>query len=210
MYWKPCLACNVDGATDLSTLEHPMENCEVWRSLNQKEKEKRVKCIKHPFKSDHLTKDCTTKGRKCKICNQDSHHFLLCAKKPVKSGSNVAKTSSNTATGSQSKLPVMLQAQFVTGVHNTKIGTLMDLCSTDDYVTHRYAKKRNFHGEDVELLVEGLGGKETFYKTKIYQVPVFDKNGVRIDIPCFGMDEISSVAAPLEKASYSRLCEKTK
>ena len=84
----------------------------------------------------------------------------------------------------------------------------MDLCSTDDYVTHRYAKKRNFHGEDVELLVEGLGGKETFYKTKIYQVPVFDKNGVRIDIPCFGMDEISSVAAPPESASYSRLCKK--
>ena len=75
-------------------------------------------------------------------------------------------------------------------------------------MTHRYAKKSNFPGEDVELLVEGMGGKETFYRTKIYQVPVFDKNGKRIDIPCYGMDEISSVAPPPESSSYSRLCEK--
>ena len=100
MFWKPCLGCNVDGATDLSTLEHPMETSDVWRNLTQKEKEKKVKCLKHPFNTDHLTKDCTIKGRKCKLCNQDSHHFLLCTKKPVRSGSNVAKTSSNTATGS--------------------------------------------------------------------------------------------------------------
>ena len=207
-FWKPCLACNVDGATDLSTLEHPMETCDVWKNLTQKEKEKRVKCVKHPFKNDHLTKDCTIKGRKCKLCGQDSHHFLLCTKKPVKSGSNVAKTSSKTATGNQSMLPVMVQAQFVTGLHNSKIGTLMDLCSTDDYVTHRYAEKKKIHGEDVELVVEGIGGSESYYKTKIYQVPVFDKNGERIDIPCYGMDEISSVASPPETASYERLCEK--
>ena len=53
-----------------------------------------------------------------------------------------------------------------------------------------------------------MGAKETFYKTKIYQVPVFDEDGERIDIPCFGMDKISSVAPPPESASYKTLCDK--
>ena len=48
--WRACLACNVDGATDLSVVCHPMESCSVWDSLQQREKESKVKCIKHPFK----------------------------------------------------------------------------------------------------------------------------------------------------------------
>ena len=64
------------------------------------------------------------------------------------------------------------------------------------------------HGEDVELIVEGIGGKETFYHSKIYQVPIVDKNGVEVVIPCYGMEEISSVTPPPEKNSYKRLCEK--
>ena len=54
----------------------------------------------------------------------------------------------------------------------------MDLCSTDDYITHKVAKERGFHGEDVQLVVEGMGGKETFYDTKLYTVPIYDKYGV--------------------------------
>ena len=44
----------------------------------------------------------------------------------------------------------------------------MDLCLTDDYVTHQYARKHKLPEEDVELVVEGMGGKETFYKTQMY------------------------------------------
>ena len=74
--WNPCLACNVDGATDLRSTQHPMESCDVWKNLTQKEKEKKVKCIKHPFKDDHTTQSCTVNGRKCKLCFKDTHHFL--------------------------------------------------------------------------------------------------------------------------------------
>ena len=64
--WNPCLGCNVDGCTDLSVTCHPMDTCSVWNSLNLREKEKRSKCLKHPFKSDHTTQSCTVSGRKCK------------------------------------------------------------------------------------------------------------------------------------------------
>ena len=72
-------------------------------------------------------------------------------------------------------LLVMVQAQFVAAPDNSDIGSLMDLCSTDDYVTHKYAKKKNLPGEDVDLLVEGMGGKETYYRTKLYMVPIWSR-----------------------------------
>ena len=61
-YWKPCLACYVDGATDLTVVQHPMETCEVWGSLSQRDKERKVQCLKHPFQSDHTTQTCTVHG----------------------------------------------------------------------------------------------------------------------------------------------------
>ena len=83
----------------------------------------------------------------------------------------------------------------------------MDLCSTDDYVTHRYATKHHLPGETVELMVEGMGGKNTYYETKEYMVPIMVK-GKRYEFPCYGMDKISSVASPPEKPSYNNLCSK--
>ena len=100
----------------------------MWKSLSQSDKERKVKCIKHPFKDDHTTQSCTVTGKKCKFCSRETHHFLLCPN-PVKSSSNVAKLNT-TSTNSMS--PVLIQAQYVAAPDGSKIGTLLDLCSTDD------------------------------------------------------------------------------
>ena len=167
-----------------------------------------MKCLKHPFHDDHTTGTCTYKGRPCKICSQDGHHFLLCPK-----ASKTAKTSSNsttmTAINGDGMLPVLLQMQYVFTPGGSGVGTLLDLASTDDYVTHRYARKNKLHGADVDLIIEGMGGEEKFYKTKLYRVPI--KHGdVVYEIPCYGMEKITSVAAPPEIKSYRRLCKKLK
>ena len=206
--WKLCLACNVDGATDLEVVQHGMEKCEVWNSLSLKEKQRKVKCLKHPFHDDHTTGTCTYKGRPCKICSQDGHHFLLCPK-----ASKSAKTSSNsttmTAINGDGMLPVLLQMQYVFTPGGSGVGTLLYLASTDDYVTHRYARKNKLHGDDVDLIVEGMGGEEKFYKTKLYRVPI--KHGDEVyEIPCYGMEKMTSVAAPPEIKSYRKLCKKLK
>ena len=60
----------------------------------------------------------------------------------------------------------------------------------------------------MQLDVEGMGGKETFYETKLYTVPIYDKYGVRHELPCYGMETISSVAPPPETRSYKNLCRK--
>ena len=86
----PCIACDVDGATDDTITRHPMERCAVWNSLTQKDREKKVKCVKHPFKDDHTTQECEVDGRKCKFCSKDNHHFFLCSKKPPSKSSSCA------------------------------------------------------------------------------------------------------------------------
>ena len=37
-HWKLCLACNVDGATNLSVISHPMESCSIWNSLSREKR----------------------------------------------------------------------------------------------------------------------------------------------------------------------------
>ena len=93
--WYPCLACNVDGATNQDSTCHPMNTCSVWNSLTMEEKNGKVKCLKHPFKDDHTTQECTVSGRTCKLCKQDDHHFLLCSKMSAKSNTNVSKVSAS-------------------------------------------------------------------------------------------------------------------
>ena len=34
--YKPCLACNVEGTTDLTVTLHSMEKCDIWTNLSQK------------------------------------------------------------------------------------------------------------------------------------------------------------------------------
>ena len=70
----------------------------------------------------------------------------------------------------QSKLPVLLQAQFISTPPCSKVRTFLDLGSTDNYVTHKYAKKHKLHGEKVDLEVEGIGGKKSYVQSKVYTV----------------------------------------
>ena len=206
--WNRCLACDVDGATDLRSICHPMETCSVWNSLHQEEKESKVKCLKHPFKINHTTSECTVTGNACKFCSQDSHHFLLCPNKKVNSSSNVAKILTAAAQTDRSlQFPTLVQAQYISTPHGRKVGALLDLCSTDDYVTHKYARINKLSGEPLELEVEGIGGKKLHLSTKVYKIPILFE-GKRIKIPCYGLDTISSVIAPPDKESYRKLCEK--
>ena len=174
----------------------------MWKSLSQSDKERKVKCIKHPFKDDHTTQSCTVTGKTCKFCSKETHHFLLCPN-PVKSSSNVAKINT---TSRNSMSPVLVQAQYVAAQDGSKIGTLLDLCSTDDYVTHKYAKMMHLEGKNVDLLIEGMGGKESRLMTKLYKVPIMVNGSVQI-IPCYGIDTITSDVSPPEPGSYNKLCQ---
>ena len=214
MKFKPCIGCN-DGITDLNSILHGVEDCAVWKSLSLKEKESKVMCKKHPFAIDHNTNSCKLKARECKYCKDTSHHFLLCPKKKTATNSAKVSLKSNHTTNKptcavkQSTLdvPVIVQALFVRS-GGRRLGTLLDNCSTDNYVTHDMAKKLKLSGEDVLLEVEGVGGVKTEVDSKIYKVPVTDIYGIEHTVECYGMDVITSPANPPEPESYAKLCAK--
>ena len=87
-----------------------------------------------------------------------------------------------------------------------KLGAVFDDCSTDHYVTFRAVNKYDFQGKDVELSVEGLGGKEETYITKLYTVPVIDKKCRKIEYQCFGMEKIATADVPTVE-SYDKICK---
>ena len=87
------------------------------------------------------------------------------------------------------------------------MGTFLDLGSTDNYVTHKYAKKHKLHGEEVDLEVEGIGGKKSYVQSKVYTVPILIK-GRAHEIECYGLDVISSVTPPPKMGSYAAMCSR--
>ena len=203
---KPCIACN-DGATNIDSIKHSVESCDVWNSLTVKEKEAKVKCKKHPFSFDHNHSDCKSNIRGCKICKEKTHHFLLCPKRKVRTSSAKSTINTTSRVSASLKTPVIVQALLVKTMDGN-FGTLLDNCSTDNYITNAMAEKYQLTGEDVELVVEGIGGETNKVDSKIFQVPIKDKFGQEHVIECYGMDVIATPTKAPEKDSYSELCER--
>ena len=107
-------------------------------------------------------------GTECGICKSKNHCAELCDKN--KSFTKLHKVA--TMTASSEMLPVLLQASYVKSHGDAKLGTLWDLCSTDDYITFKKAEELGLEGEGVVLTIEGVGGVETTIDTKLYDVPV--------------------------------------
>ena len=172
----PCLACNVDGATDLSACQHSMDSCVAWASLSHNQRLANVQCIKHQFRDDHISSECNTPlNRKCRFCEKENaHHFLLCSKFQVKkkgSSNLAAKVGCSDVVDKQGQSlpnlsPVMLFTTYVKTEKGCRLGSLIDNGSTDDYITHKAAKKLNLIGQPVDLLTEGLKFKFRLVYTK--------------------------------------------
>ena len=122
--------------------------------------------------------DCTIKVKECKICNKDAHHFLLCPIKKAKTNSSVAWK--NLASSMLAKKPpVLLQAQFVNIKQSIKVGAFFDLSFTDNYVTHRFAKKYRLQSRAIQLEVERIVGQKSSVSSNIYTVPIYFKGHIK-------------------------------
>ena len=88
------------------------------------------------------------------------------------------------------------------------MGTLLDNCSTDNYITNSMARKIRLQGEKVQLMVEGIGGEMQEIDSTIYRVPIKDKHGQTHFLDCYGMDMIATQTEPPDASSYKELCSK--
>ncbi|XP_049606772.1 uncharacterized protein [Syngnathus scovelli] len=112
--------------------------------------------------------------------------------------SHAAKThSSLLAESGLVEWPVIMMLLEVTANAGQKIGTLIDLASDTNYITHEAAGQLNLRSEDVTLVVHGVGGMKVLVKTKRYLLKI------RITTPkgtlkshqlvCYGLDSIADV-----------------
>ena len=214
----PCLACNIDGATNQDACLHSMSSCMVWANMAHKDRAALVKCIKHPFSKDaHTTQDCNRNVRDCIFCSKNDHNSLLCTKFQVKkkASNNLTKKSVIATSCGESVRqdsvgdlpPTLLYTTFVTTKGGKRVGALMDNGSTDDYILHSLAKKMGLKGVPVVLVTEVFKGTETTESTLLYDVPIYDKMNRAHHLPCYGTDVITSDNPLPDTASYQRMCK---
>ncbi|KAB5567602.1 hypothetical protein PHYPO_G00234660 [Pangasianodon hypophthalmus] len=95
------------------------------------------------------------------------------------------------------ELPVILMLLEVTANAGQKIGTLIDLASDTNYITHRAARRLNLCSEKITLVVHGVGGMAMKVKTKRYLLRVRVKTPTGTErahqLVCYGLDEIANV-----------------
>lgn len=93
--------------------------------------------------------------------------------------------------------PVILMLLDVTANDGQRIGTLIDLASDTNYITHRAASKLNLRSEDVTLVVYGVGGMKVSVATKRYllRIRVGTARGTlrSHQLICYGLDKIAEV-----------------
>ena len=73
----------------------------------------------------------------------------------------------------RSKLPVLLQTLYITGCNSNKIVDLLDLCLTNDYITHIFTKNHNMHGYPVIIKIFRINKKNTILESQINKDPNF-------------------------------------
>lgn len=86
---------------------------------------------------------------------------------------------------------------WVTVNAGQKIGTLIDLASDTNYITHKAASRLNLRSEEITLVVHGVGGMKVQVETKRYllKIPVkTPKDTLKPhQLVCYGLDSIADV-----------------
>ncbi|KAM9764604.1 uncharacterized protein ACNS7B_019486 [Menidia menidia] len=100
------------------------------------------------------------------------------------------------------ELPVILMLMEVTANAGQKVGTLVDLASDTNYITHKAADRLRLRSENVTLVLYGVGGMTMKVNTRRYLLKVrirTPEGKVRAhEMVCYGLDEIAKVHKVIE------------
>lgn len=112
-------------------------------------------------------------------------------------GKNTEDRSELLRSNGLTELPVIMMLMEVTANAGQKIGTLVDLASDTNYITHKAADRLRLKSEKVTLIVHGVGGMTMKVNTERYvlKVRVQTPKGTKRahELVCDGLDEIAKV-----------------
>ncbi|XP_056127200.1 uncharacterized protein LOC130104596 [Rhinichthys klamathensis goyatoka] len=93
--------------------------------------------------------------------------------------------------------PVIMMLLEVTANAGEKVGTLIDLASDTNYITHDAADRLNLRSEAITLVVHGVGGMKVQVTTKRYllklRVRTEQGNFRSHQLLCYGLDGIADI-----------------
>ena len=192
-----------------------MSTCSVWWSLATDDRKKLVMCEFHPFQETHSTSNCFSKKAKypCQFCKSTNHHFLFCTTHKSKGFLTRLQTFTvKDPIENLSKGSVLLPFKWVPAGANkfnlVRCGTLIDSCSSDDFLTHDTAARMGLKGRSINLITEGFGGKKTHVpEAKLYDVVIQKANGECEKVCFYGVNKIGNAEAPISRYQFSKLCE---
>ncbi|XP_047206287.1 uncharacterized protein LOC124858335 [Girardinichthys multiradiatus] len=85
----------------------------------------------------------------------------------------------------------------VTANDGQKIGTLIDLASDTNYITHKAAARLNLRSKDITLVVHGVGGMKVSVKTKRYLLKICIRSSrgtfTSHQLVSYGLDSIADI-----------------
>lgn len=113
-----------------------------------------------------------------------------------------------------SELPVIMMLMKVTANAGQKIGTLIDLASDTNYITHKVAERLRLRNEKITLVVYGVGGMTIKVKTQWYLLKVRVKTPKGTEraheLVCHGLDEIAKVHQVIEPEKLKKIFPEVK
>ena len=92
-----------------------------------------------------------------------------------------------------SELPVIMMLMEVTANAGQKIGTLVDLASDTNYITHKAADRLKLRNEKITLVVHGVGGMTMKVNTFKVRVKTPQETKRAHELVCYGLNEITKV-----------------
>ena len=174
-----------------------------------------MQCEFHPYQNNHTTANCHTKKPKfpCHYCKSSRHHFLLCDSHKARGFFTRLQTFTvrdpvEHAARSSVLLPFLWVYAGNQNFQSVRCGTLLDNCSTDDFLTHTAARRMGITGRPINLITEGFGGKKSRVPdAKMYDVIVKKFNGDLEAISFYGVNKIGNKEAPIDSDQFSQLCQ---
>lgn len=182
--------------------KHFLSSCNAFKRMDVNERGKVVldgKLCVLCF-NNHKVANCpkTKEWKKCNIDDCEKWHNRLLH------GANVQGLTL-VGSGDVAKNVLLLVQKIPVQGSKKKCTVLFDQGSTISLVTENYAKTAGLEGTEVSLDLSGVGNKTETLHTKLYKVPLLDKEKNLRNVHAFGMKEITSKFGKVDVSKAAKL-----
>lgn len=196
-FCKPGYLCKNQSCKEENATDHHYYLCPHAEVRRRNENQKANKTV---FEEEESRGHYTTKQEEFfkklspELAKQCKDVFSNTASKTL----GTVKEHSNILTESGLKeLPVIMMLLEVTANDGQRIGTIIDLASDTNYITHKAAHKLNLRSEGITLVVHGVGGMKTEVVTKRYLLKIRVRTSKDTfkshQMVCYGLDSIADI-----------------